>query len=256
MKIISYNLNGIRSAVSKGFFEWLESELPDVLLVQETKAQPGQIDLLSFERLGYYSYIHSAKKSGYSGVAIFSRIKPDKVVTGIGNGKYDDEGRLLRADFGDITILGTYFPSGTTGDERQNFKMEWLDDFTKYIQQLLPSRPRILIGGDLNIAHMPIDINHPERHTKTSGFLPEEREWFSQFLQMGFHDSFRIFHSEPQQYSWWSYRAGSRQKNLGWRIDYQLVSEALKPLLCNASILQNIVHSDHCPVVAEIKTNQ
>lgn len=256
MKIISYNLNGIRSAASKGFFEWLESELPDVLLVQETKAQPDQIDLLSFERLGYYSYIHSAKKSGYSGVAIFSRVKPDKVIAGIGIEKYDNEGRLLRADFGDTTVINSYFPSGTTGDERQNLKMEWLADFTEYIQQLLPSRPRILIGGDLNIAHKPIDINHPERHTKMSGFLPEEREWFSRFLETGFHDSFRMFHAGPEQYSWWSYRAGSRQKNLGWRIDYHLISDALKPLLMNASILQNIVHSDHCPVLAEIKTKE
>jgi len=252
MKIISYNVNGLRSAISKGFAEWLSQENPDVICIQETKAQPDQIDTSVFEALGYRCYFNSAVKKGYSGVAIITKNEPDLLIPGIGIPEFDDEGRVLRADFGDITLLSTYFPSGSYGDERQDFKMKFLVAYQSFLKDLKKTRPNLIVSGDYNICHKPIDINHPERHTKMSGFLPEEREWMDRFLEDGFIDSFRKYNQSPNQYSWWSYRAGSRSKNLGWRIDYHMLSSSLENRLSSASILQQVVHSDHCPVVVEI----
>jgi exodeoxyribonuclease III len=254
MKVASYNLNGIRSAINKGLFDWLRDHGPDVLCVQETKAQPDQIDLFSFQELGYvYNYIHSAEKKGYSGVAIFSKKKPDHYSIGMGNSLFDSEGRVLRADFGDITLICVYIPSGTTGDVRQAIKMEFLEEFTRYLLELRKEKTNLIICGDYNICHKPIDINHPERHQKVSGFLPEEREWFDRFIAHGFVDSFREFNREPEQYSWWSYRSNAREKNLGWRIDYHIVTESLKSRLKHADILQHILFSDHSPVWLEVE---
>ena len=253
MKIISYNLNGIRSAISKGLLTWLEQESPDVFCVQETKAQADQIDTLAFAELGYHTFAHSAEKKGYSGVAIFSKREPDRVVAGMGVPVFDAEGRVLRADFADITIVCVYVPSGTTGDIRQAFKMQFLDAFLNYLNTLRQTRENIIVCGDYNICHKPIDINHPERQVGVSGFLPEEREWLDQLEASGMIDSFRLFDTSPERYSWWSYRFRARERNAGWRIDYHWVSQPLRSRIMGADILTDAQHSDHCPVMVEIK---
>jgi exodeoxyribonuclease-3 len=252
MRIITYNVNGIRSAASKGLFEWMAKSNPDVLCLQEIKANPEQVGLFELEEMGYHHFWYPAQKKGYSGVAIFSKIKPLNVEYGCGIPDYDAEGRVLRADFKDFSVMSVYHPSGSSGDLRQAFKMKWLNDFSKYIDSLKKSHPNLLISGDFNICHKPIDIHNPKANANTSGFLPEEREWMEQFIQNGFIDTFRFFNTEPHHYSWWSYRAGSRGKNLGWRIDYNLASSNLKDRLKQAKILSDVIHSDHCPVLVEL----
>jgi len=251
-RIITYNVNGIRAAMSKGLLEWMRATDPDILCVQEIKASPEQVGVFEFEEMGYHHYWYPAQKKGYSGVAIFSKLKPDNVVYGCGIPEYDAEGRVIRADFGDVSVLSVYHPSGSSGDERQSFKMKWLDDFTHYIQQLREERNKLIISGDYNICHKPIDIHNPKANANTSGFLPEEREWFDRFVNLGYIDSFRQFNSEPHQYSWWSYRAGARGKNLGWRIDYNMVTTNLQDKLQRSVILNQAMHSDHCPVLLEL----
>ncbi len=252
MKIISYNVNGIRAALLKNFTEWLLSENPDILCLQETKAQPDQIDTMLFAKMGYTSYLHSAQKKGYSGVAIITKQAPDNVVIGMDFPLYDGEGRVIRADFGDITVICVYIPSGSSGDLRQIFKMDFLKEFALYIENLRKTRPNIVVCGDYNICHKPIDINHPERQNGVSGFLPEERAWLDEYEAAGMVDSFRVFNQNADEYSWWSYRGGARFRNAGWRIDYNWVSEPLRNRLKSAAILQDAIHSDHCPVVVEI----
>jgi exodeoxyribonuclease-3 len=253
MRIITYNVNGIRAAMNKDLVGWLKAANPDVLCLQETKATPDQVDVKAFEALGYHLYWYSAQKKGYSGVAIFSKIKPKHVEYGCGIEKYDFEGRIIRLDFDDCSVMSVYHPSGSSGDDRQAFKMQWLADFQEYINDLKTKHPNLILCGDYNICHKPIDIHNPKSNANTSGFLPEEREWMEQFIQSGFTDSFRHFNQEPHQYSWWSYRAGSRGKNLGWRIDYNLVANHLDKHLKRAVILPDAMHSDHCPVLLEIE---
>lgn len=252
MFIVSYNVNGIRSAISKGFLNWLEETSPDVVCIQESKAQPDQIPAMEFEALGYQTYWHSAQKKGYSGVGIITRIKPDRVVFGMGMPEYDNEGRVIRADYGDISVISVYHPSGSSGDQRLAFKLVWLEDFANYVNELRQSRPGLIISGDYNICHQAIDIHDPVRNATVSGFLPQERAWISRFLDNGFVDTFRHFNKEPHQYSWWSFRANARQKNLGWRIDYNMASKVLEKRLTNAGMMQHVVHSDHCPVWVKI----
>lgn len=252
MKVFSYNVNGIRASMTRGLLDWISESKCDILCFQELKATTDQFDVNKFIEMGYNPVWNSAQKKGYSGVALLSKQKPDNVIIGIGNELFDSEGRVIRADFGDLTQISVYVPSGSMGDIRQAFKMEFLDAFYNYIKELLKTRPSLIISGDFNICHKPIDINHPEKHNGMSGFLPEEREWLTSFLELGLIDSFREFNQEHDQYSWWSYRQNSRMKNLGWRIDYNFVSEKLKSQLKSAAILQEAVHSDHCPVVVEL----
>lgn len=251
-RILSYNVNGIRAAIKKDFMGWLKNEDPDIICLQETKAQPVQMSEEAFAEMGYQIYAHSAVKKGYSGVAILCKEKPDHVEYGIGNEKYDTEGRVIRADFGDLSVISAYFPSGTTGGPRQAYKMDFLADFHAYLNELRKTRPNLVISGDYNICRLWIDIHNPEKQHNTSGFLPEEREWFQQFVDDGYCDSFREIVQEPHQYSWWSYRAGSRARNKGWRIDYHMLTEPLKSTILNAGILAQVVHSDHCPVWLEL----
>ena len=252
MKIITYNLNGIRAAMSKGLIDWISQVSPDVLCVQEIKANPDQVGVFEFEELGYHHYWYPAQKKGYSGVAIFTKQKPKHIEYGCGIKEYDDEGRILRIDFEEFSVMSVYHPSGSSGDLRQAFKMEWLGAFLNYINQLKATYPNLVICGDFNICHKAIDIHNPKSNANTSGFLPEEREWMEQFINSGFVDSFRYFNQEPHQYSWWSYRAGSRAKNLGWRIDYNFVTDNLKNKISRSVILPSAIHSDHCPVLLEM----
>lgn len=252
MKIISYNVNGIRAALTKDFAGWLKAENPDVLCLQETKAQPDQIDTMLFAEMGYVSFLHSAEKKGYSGVAILTKITPDNVVVGMNHPVFDAEGRVIRADFGDLSVISVYIPSGSSGDERQTFKMKFLEAFLPFIEEVRKTRPNLIVCGDYNICHKPIDINHPERQIGVSGFLPEEREWLDKYEASGMVDSFRVFDQSAEKYSWWSYRGGARFRNAGWRIDYHWVTQSVADKLTSAAILVDAVHSDHCPVSVEV----
>lgn len=251
-RVVSYNLNGIRSALNKGVLEWLDEMKPDILCIQETKAQPDQVDLADFHKIGYRDYWHSAEKKGYSGVLILTRQQPDHVEIGMGHEGYDSEGRLIRADFGDFSVMDVYIPSGTTGDFRQEIKMTFLDDFLKYLDELRKSRPKLLVCGDFNIAHNEIDIHNPKGNKNNSGFLPEERAWLDKFLARGFVDSFRHLNKDVVKYSWWSFRSNARSKNLGWRLDYLMLTEILAESLRGAGIMNEVMHSDHCPVWADL----
>ena len=252
MKLISYNVNGIRAAMNKGFLDWLTNESPDVIGLQEVKALETDLELRLFQDLGYQVYWYPAVKKGYSGVAILTKVAPKYVHYGMGISAYDNEGRMIRADFEGFSFISAYFPSGTTGELRQDFKYDFLDDVYGYIQDLKREQPALILSGDYNICHKAIDIHNPLSNKNTSGFLPDERAWMDKFVDLGFIDTFRAFNTNPGHYSWWSYRAGSREKNLGWRIDYHMASKEMQNKLKSAVILQDVVHSDHCPVVLEL----
>ncbi|ARV07231.1 exodeoxyribonuclease III [Polaribacter sp. SA4-10] len=251
MKIISYNVNGIRAALKKGFIAWLEAANPDVICIQETKAHKEQLDVTEFENAGYpHHYWFSAQKKGYSSVAVFCKEKPNHVEYGTGIETMDFEGRNLRVDFDAVSVMSLYLPSGTNS-ERLNFKFNYMDEFQEYINTLKQEIPNLVICGDYNICHESIDIHNPKMKG-VSGFLPEEREWIGNFINSGFVDSFRYLNQESQQYSWWSYRANSRANNKGWRLDYGMVSTPLKDKISRAYILPEAKHSDHCPIVVEL----
>ncbi len=253
MRIVCYNLNGIRSALNRGLLDFLSEQDADVLCFQELKAHPEQFDVSLFESMGYHAYWHPAVKKGYSGVALLSKIKPDKLSVGMGVEIFDVEGRVLRADLGDLSIVSAYFPSGSSGDHRQEMKMKFLSEFMRYQQALRAERPNVIIAGDYNICHRPIDIHDPVGNKKSSGFLPEERAWMDQYFDTGMLDSYRQVQPETAHaYTWWSFRANAREKNKGWRIDYQALSSTLAPRLEAAAIHPHIVHSDHCPITLDL----
>ena len=251
MKIISYNVNGIRAALKKGFIDWLKAANPDVICIQETKAHKEQVDVSEFENAGYpHHYWFSAQKKGYSSVAIFCKEKPNHIEYGTGIESMDFEGRNIRVDFDEVSIMSLYLPSGSNL-ERLNFKLNYMDEFQEYINNLKQEIPNLVICGDYNICHNEIDIHNPKMKN-VSGFLPEERTWIGEFIKNGFLDSFRFVNPELQQYSWWSYRANSRANNKGWRLDYAMVSEPLKSKISRAYILSEAKHSDHCPIALEL----
>lgn len=251
--VVSYNVNGIRAAMNKGLVDWLMANKPDVVLLQEIKALEEQVDVAQLEDLGYHHYWFSAEKKGYSGTAILSKIKADKIVKGFKNKTFDAEGRVLQMQLGELTIVSMYIPSGSAGDHRQEKKYEFLDAIYPHLQKLKKKGKKVLVSGDYNICHEAIDLHNPKSNKKSSGFLPEERAWMEKLFNSGYVDSFRAFNKEPHNYSWWSYRSGARGKNKGWRLDYHVVSEELLPQVKKVEILTDAVHSDHCPVFIRIK---
>lgn len=254
LRIITYNINGIRAAIRKGFAEWLGTNPADVICLQEIKAQDEDINTAVINKAGYHLYTFSAERKGYSGVAILSRIVPDKIVFGNKNRQSDEEGRMIRADFADLSIMSVYFPSGTSGDVRQTYKYQWLAEFYDYLKKLRKTRKKLVICGDYNIAHKEIDIHNPKSNKKSSGFLPEERAWMDKFFENGFTDSFRFLNKNPNQYTWWyQLKKSLREENKGWRIDYISVTGNLKGNIHSVAIYPEVKHSDHCPVFLSLR---
>jgi exodeoxyribonuclease-3 len=254
LRIISYNVNGIRAAMKKGLTDWLKTNPADIVCLQETKARKEDVDYKQINAMGFEDYWFSAQKKGYSGVAVFTRIKPDHVELGTGHALSDDEGRVIQLDFGEIRLINAYFPSGTSGELRQAFKYQWLDEFYLYLTELKKRHPKIILCGDYNIAHREIDIHDPKGNKNSSGFLPDERKWMDKFFAQEWTDSFRQVHAEPARYSWWSQRFPTvRLQNKGWRIDYVNVTDSLKKHITDAEIYPDVKHSDHCPVYLELK---
>lgn len=253
MKLVSYNVNGIRANLKKGLLPWLEGQDPTIFCLQEIKLDDPQVVEPVFTALGYHCFWFPAVKKGYSGVGILSKVKPTSVTLGMDLPVYDQEGRVLKADFEDFTLLSCYFPSGSSGEDRQAFKMKFLDDFFVFTKKLQATGKPLIICGDVNICHQAIDIHNPISNAKSSGFLPEERAWLSSFLSLGLVDAFRYLHpSEAHQYTWWTYRAGAKGKNLGWRIDYFFITPDLVPRLANALHHPEVLMSDHCPISIEL----
>ncbi len=255
MKIVTWNVNGIRAVKQKGFFEFCAREKPDILCVQETKAHPDQLDesLRSFD--GYQSHWSAAQRPGYSGVATFFREPPLEISYGIGIPKFDAEGRVLITRFSQFTLLNIYFPNGGSGEERHHFKQEFLRRLRQYLLKRLRSGENLIVVGDYNVAYLDIDVYNPQALAGESGFLPEEREWMRSFLADGFIDTFRLFHpDEKRRFSWWSYLQNARAANNGWRIDYICVSSGLKRHLKSCQIYEDQAGSDHCPVIVELNS--
>ena len=254
MRIISYNVNGIRAAIKKGFFDWVEQNGADIICLQEIKANKSDVDVKKLDELGFEHYWYSAQKKGYSGVSVFTKIKPDHVEFGTGHQVSDEEGRVLQLDFGKTRLINAYFPSGTSGEHRQQYKYQWLDELHVYLEELKKKFPKMILCGDYNIAHKEIDIHDPKGNKNTTGFLPREREWLTRLIDNEWIDTFRMFHPEPHRYSWWSQRFPTvRLNNKGWRIDYIMVTSSLKKNVLDADIYHDVKHSDHCPVGLDIK---
>ena len=253
MRIFSWNVNGLRAVVKKGFFDWLKSEAPDVVCLQEIKARTEDLDENILNPKGYHAFWNPAERKGYSGVAIFTKKKPVAVHLGLGIERFDCEGRVLRIEFKDFDLFSVYFPNGTSGEERLQYKMEFYDAFLDHCEELRGQGRELVITGDVNTAHKPIDLKNPKANQKNSGFLPEERAWVDKFIEHGYVDSFRAFNEDPDQYTWWSYRFNVRAKNVGWRIDYFFVTEGLMKKVKDSFITPEVMGSDHCPIGLDIK---
>jgi len=254
MRIVTLNCNGLRSAASKGFFAWMEKAPPDVLCLQETRLSDEHVDDPRFHPKGYHVYFHNAQKKGYSGVAIYSRKKPDRIITGSGWREMDEEGRYLQADFGALSVASVYVPSGSSGPERQAIKFDFLERFMEMLVKMRKKRRGYILCGDWNIAHKNIDIRNWRSNQKNSGFLPEERAWMDElFGSAGFVDAFRVVNQEPDQYTWWSNRGRAREINVGWRIDYQVITPGISKAVRSASIYTTERFSDHAPLTIEYK---
>ena len=248
MRLLSWNVNGIRAAQRKGFVDWVSQIGPDILCIQETKASPEQLSEELTAMPGYHVYFSSAERKGYSGVATYSNVKPQDVAHGLGIEKFDNEGRILRMDYADFTLFNIYFPNGKNSEERLDYKMEFYDAFLEHLGQLKSQGRNVVICGDVNTAHKEIDLARPKPNEKISGFLPVERAWMDQWVSHGYVDTLRMFNQEPGQYSWWDARGGGRSKNVGWRIDYFFVSESMKDKVTGAFIMPDVMGSDHCPI--------
>ena len=248
MRLLSWNVNGIRAAQRKGFVDWVSQIGPDILCIQETKASPEQLSEELTAMPGYHVYFSSAERKGYSGVATYSNVKPQDVAHGLGIEKFDNEGRILRMDYADFTLFNIYFPNGKNSEERLDYKMEFYDAFLEHLGQLKRQGRNVVVCGDVNTAHKEIDLARPKPNEKISGFLPVERAWMDQWISHGYVDTLRMFNQEPGQYSWWDARGGGRSKNVGWRIDYFFVSESMKDKVTGAFIMPDVMGSDHCPI--------
>ncbi|ATW23444.1 exodeoxyribonuclease III [Candidatus Formimonas warabiya] len=252
MKIVSWNVNGLRAVQKNGFLDWVQKEQPDILCLQETKIQEDQLTEELKGIPGYQAYFSFAQRKGYSGVATYVKEEPLFVRYGIDDPKFDGEGRILITGYADFTLFNIYFPNGQKDDQRLNYKMEFYDAVLAYCDQLVSQGSKLIICGDYNTAHQEIDLKNPKSNEKRSGFLPEERAWMDKFSAHGYIDTFRWFYPDLVKYSWWSYRFNAREKGVGWRIDYHFVSQNLIEKIKKADILDDVMGSDHCPVIIEL----
>jgi exodeoxyribonuclease-3 len=248
IKITTWNVNGIRAALGKGLKEWVLPQSPDVMCLQEIKAKPEQLTAEQMDFTGYDVVWNPAERLGYSGVATMCRQQPEQALLGLGVERFDIEGRVIRTRHPGFFLYNIYFPNGQRGHDRVEYKLDFYARLLEICDELHASGEKIIITGDFNTAHQPIDLARPDENRETSGFLPEEREWVTRFLENGFVDAYRVLYPERVQYTWWTYRMGARQRNIGWRIDYFLVSEALMPQVRDVIIHDDVLGSDHCPV--------
>jgi len=252
MKIISWNVNGIRAAERKGFLGWIEKENPEIVCVQETKANPSQLNSGLLEPSGYRTFWASAEKKGYSGVAVFTSREPVSAQEGLGIERFDREGRTLILDYGEFVLLNLYFPNGGRDKQRVPFKLDFCEEFLNTVDRFRNAGKKVLICGDFNTAHREIDLARPKENVGSTGFLPEERAFLDRFVARGYVDTFREFNDDPDQYTWWDYKTFARRRNIGWRLDYFFATENLVPSLTSAFILSEVMGSDHCPVGVEL----
>ena len=253
MKLISWNINGIRAAYKKGLYDWLNKEKPDIFCIQEIKAMPDQIPNKLKNLSDYHLYVNSSIKKGYSGVATYTKIKPTKVIKKFDIKKFDIEGRIMITEFSNFTLFNIYFPNGKKNQERLDYKLDFYDAFLSYADNYKNNGKNIIVCGDFNTAHKEIDLARPKQNEKNSGFLPIERSWIDMFIKHGYVDTFRHFNKNPNQYTWWDQKTRSRERNVGWRIDYYFVNIELLPKISDSFILTDIMGSDHCPIGIQIK---